>query len=73
MTRNTLPAAALAACAMILSPLSFAEESPAFAARFAALQQQAGNAAFEHTAARQSASESQHADATVMPEHRKEG
>ncbi len=71
MTRNMLSAAALAACALILSPMSFAEESPAFAAHFAALQDQARNASSEQTVASQRATESQ-AHATVVYEHHKE-
>ncbi|MFL9812921.1 hypothetical protein D7241_06660 [Stutzerimonas sp. VN223-3] len=68
MTRNTLSAAALAACALILSPMSFAEESPAFAARFAALQEQARNATSEQTVAGQSATESQAIHTAVVSE-----
>ena len=55
-------AAALAACATTLSPMSFAEESPAFAARFAALQDSAANSASEQAAANQHATASQSAE-----------
>lgn len=72
MTRNTLSAAALAACALILSPVSFAEESPAFVAHFSALQDQAHNAATERAVVSQSSTDSHRAHATVTSEQRKD-
>lgn len=72
MTRNTFSAAALAACALILSPVSFAEESPAFVAHFSALQAQADNAAAERAVASQSSTDSHRTNATVTSDQRKD-
>ncbi|MCQ4248634.1 hypothetical protein NA644_04845 [Pseudomonas stutzeri] len=52
-------AAALAASTIVLSPMSFAEESSAFAAHFAALQDSAAGDASEQIATSQHATESQ--------------
>lgn len=70
MARKTLSTAALAACTLILSSMTFAEESPAFAARFAALQEHALHAAAEHADASPSATESQTVQASVESDQR---
>ncbi|AHL77648.1 hypothetical protein CH92_11255 [Stutzerimonas stutzeri] len=55
-------AAALAASTTALSPMSFAEESPAFAARFAALQDSATSSVSERAATSQHTAASQPAE-----------
>ena len=52
-------AAALAASTIVLSPMSFAEESSAFAAHFAALQDSSASDSSEQIATSQHATESQ--------------
>jgi isoaspartyl peptidase/L-asparaginase-like protein (Ntn-hydrolase superfamily) len=72
MNRNTLSAAALAACALILSPVSFAEESPAFVAHFSSILDQANSAAAERAVARQPSTDSHRAHATMTSEKHKD-
>ena len=61
-------AATLAAYVTVLSPMSFAEESPAFAAHFATLQNRAHNSGAEQGVANRHVTESQPAHTKVMAE-----
>ena len=56
-------AATLAACSAVLSPIALAEESPDFAARFAALQQRAQDNASGQASVEEQGSKSQSAHA----------
>lgn len=74
MNRNMIIAAVLATSASVLSPLSFAEESSAFAAHFAALQERAQDNASGQVVASQTSTETQpaHAKATTEPQTQKD-